>query len=277
MRARALEIAINRFGWRPGLSLFRALELDAYLESGQQAASPCLDLGCGDGIVARTLRDAGIVTGPVLGLDLSAVQLDKAQALGQHAALCRADVEAVPFAEGVFESVVCNGVLEALPHSPAGAIREAGRVLRTGGLLFLSVPTDRFVPNMLWPGALGRFSPALARRYTTRLNRRLEHHGAYRRLADWREWLRAAGLEILYERSFLSSPSGRMYSVLIMHALRPVQVLKLLWREPPAFLRRPLARLIQRCAQRDALDPAEGGYVLFVARKTWDRAENKKT
>ena len=273
MHPTAVEVAIRYFWWKPGVCLFRALELNAYLNAGHHAASTCLDLGCGDGLVARTLMEAGVLGGSVVGLDLSSAQLGKAQALGQHEALCQANAEALPFADAHFGTVLSNGVLEALPHSPAAAIREVGRVLEDGGLFFLTIPTDRFIPNMLWPRIIRRVSPRLADSYTTRLDRRLEHHGTYRSLETWRSLLQTAGLQVLAARPFLSEQSGGIYNLLIMHAFRAAGTLKLLWKKPPPWLHRWLTTMITECDRRDRLDASAGAYALFVARKRVKRTE----
>ena len=49
------------------------------------------------------------------------------------------DIEAMPFTDGFFGTVLCTEVLEHVPD-PAAAIREFRRVLRPGGVLIGSVP-----------------------------------------------------------------------------------------------------------------------------------------
>ena len=55
------------------------------------------------------------------------------------------DIEAMPFADGSFGTVLCTEVLEHVPD-PAAAIREFRRVLRPGGVLIGSVPAR----SMIW-------------------------------------------------------------------------------------------------------------------------------
>jgi ubiquinone/menaquinone biosynthesis C-methylase UbiE len=268
MHDTALDVATTHYYWKPALCLFRALELDAYLAAGHKAATPCLDLGCGDGSVSRMLLDAGVIDGPVVGLDYSASQLDKARALGHYERLVRASAESMPFERETFTSVVCNGVLEALPETPARAIREAARVVIPGGLFFLTVPTDRFIGTMLWPRLLGTVSQGLAGAYVRRFNSRLEHHGPYLSAAEWKGHLASSGFELVYERSFLFGASGAAYNLLIMHLLRPLRLLKSWGEKPPKALRRLLGSMIEGRQRKDAqAADREGGYVLFVGRK----------
>jgi ubiquinone/menaquinone biosynthesis C-methylase UbiE len=55
------------------------------------------------------------------------------------------DVEAMPFEDASFGTVVCTEVLEHVPH-PDQALREIRRVLRPGGALIGSVPAR----SMIW-------------------------------------------------------------------------------------------------------------------------------
>jgi SAM-dependent methyltransferase len=94
---------------------------------------PVLDAGCGTGLNLASLP-AGSV-----GLDLNPrnVQLVRSR-LPEHSAV-HGDIEAMPFADGHFGTVVCTEVLEHVPY-PATALKEIHRVLRPGGRLIGSVP-----------------------------------------------------------------------------------------------------------------------------------------
>ncbi|NUT33155.1 MAG: methyltransferase domain-containing protein [Hamadaea sp.] len=86
----------------------------------------CLDIGCGTGARAQTLRSLGWT--PV-GVDLSRGQLRHARHLMPVAA---ADATALPIADGALTSAVSVLTHTDLPDYPA-VLREAARVLRTGG------------------------------------------------------------------------------------------------------------------------------------------------
>jgi SAM-dependent methyltransferase len=70
-----------------------------------------------------------------------------------------ADVTAMPFADESFDAAVLGEVLEHVPDD-AGALAEAARVLRPGGVLAVSVPANpkRFGPSDRWAGHLRRYS-----------------------------------------------------------------------------------------------------------------------
>lgn len=94
-----------------------------------------LDLGCGAGVpVARDLaRDHRVI-----GVDLSGVQLGRAQRLVPDAAYVQADIATVAFRDGVFDAVVC---LYALIHVPVddhrAVLARTASWLRPGGVLMI--------------------------------------------------------------------------------------------------------------------------------------------
>ena len=268
IREAALELSISSYYWKPALCLFRALELDAYLAANRQARSVVLDLGCGDGTVSAMLLHAGVIDGEIIGLDQSEIQLHKAKNLGHYQALCLGDAQALPFEDETVDSIICNGVLEALPKTPAYALREAARVLKRKGVLFLSVPTNSFISTLLLPTLLGKLSSVLADGYIKRLNRRLEHNGPERSAADWVQCLKASGFQIQYQQDFLFHSSGSAYSLLNMHILRPLGVLKLIASRPPVVLGNALRKIIRKVHSLDAKDERPGGYLLLVAQKS---------
>ena len=268
IREGALELSVARYYWKPALCLFRALELDAYLAANRRATSVVLDLGCGDGTASAMLLKAGVIDGEIIGLDLSEIQLQKAGKLGHYQALCLGNAEALPFEDESIDSIICNGVLEALPKGPAHALREAERVLKRKGILFLTVPTNSFMSTMLLPTLLGKLSSVLADGYIKRLNRRLEHNGPERSAADWGQCLKAGGFQIQYQQDFLFHSSGSAYSLLNMHLLRPLGLLKLTGSGPPVIMRNALRKIIRKVHRLDEKDEQPGGYVLLVAQKS---------
>jgi len=102
-------------------------------------AARVLDLGCGEGQVARLAAARG--AREVVGVDVSAAQLAEARRRGGGVAYVRAAANALPLASAHFDAVVCCLVLEHVDDLD-GALDEAGRVLRPGGrlVLFLNHP-----------------------------------------------------------------------------------------------------------------------------------------
>lgn len=90
-----------------------------------------VDLGCGAGLLAPHVAGLGYRH---VGVDRSAGALRQAAAHG--VAAVRGDVLAVPLADGCADVVAAGEILEHVPDL-RGAVAEACRVLRPGGLLVI--------------------------------------------------------------------------------------------------------------------------------------------
>jgi ubiquinone/menaquinone biosynthesis C-methylase UbiE len=105
-----------------------------------------LDAGCGDGRYLVALAARPDRPQRVAGVDISERILDVARAATERAGLTaelrRANLEALPFADGSFDLVLCTQVIEHL-LDPALGLRELARVLAPGGMLVVSTDHDR--------------------------------------------------------------------------------------------------------------------------------------
>jgi SAM-dependent methyltransferase len=100
--------------------------------------APILDYGCGYG---RTLGElARNAFANLVGTDFSECMLVRAGTELPNASLVRNDGESLPFANASFEVVLLLAVLTCIPadHNQRQLIREVLRVLRPGGLLYVS-------------------------------------------------------------------------------------------------------------------------------------------
>jgi SAM-dependent methyltransferase len=88
-----------------------------------------LDVGCGDGQIARLLSSTGA---RVVGVDPTWNQLSVAAERGGGAAYVRAGAAGLPFADGVFDAAVACLVFEHIDDLD-GAVAEIARVVQPGG------------------------------------------------------------------------------------------------------------------------------------------------
>jgi len=107
----------------------------AGLVPGQQV----LDVACGTGILARTAADRVGAEGSVTGLDLNRAMLTVAERVRPDLDWRQGDAQALPFADGSFDRVVCQMALMFFPDRSA-AVREMARVVRPGGMVTLMAP-----------------------------------------------------------------------------------------------------------------------------------------
>jgi SAM-dependent methyltransferase len=102
-----------------------------------------LDCACGPGSITVGLAEQ-VVPGRVTGIDLHADQLERARETAaahgiDNIEFREADIYGLPFAEGSFNRVFSNALLEHLSE-PVVALREIKRVLRPEGVVGLAAP-----------------------------------------------------------------------------------------------------------------------------------------
>lgn len=80
----------------------------------------------------------------VQGLDVAPERFASSiEALGLRVAKCDVETEPMPFDDASFDVVLCNELFEHLRHDLLFTLGEIRRVLRHGGMLFLSTPNLR--------------------------------------------------------------------------------------------------------------------------------------
>jgi SAM-dependent methyltransferase len=216
---------LDRFGW-PGLArtYLGAFGLDrgaaddrwneAYVRSRRglarrrrrlegfriDRAARILDFGCGDGINARLLMEMGC--SHVVCLDYSLALLRA----GRPPRAVSADGYAAPFASGIFDAVLVDGVLHHL--SPTRALAEIARLLAPGGRLYLVEPAPSPMRSLLDLATLsppGRLSAMLRARRQSLAGEWGTYKDWLRRCKDLPVWLAEAGLtRRLYRRTPLN-------------------------------------------------------------------------
>lgn len=101
-----------------------------------------VDVGCGDGRLARQMADEGGAA-RVIGVECSPRQLAKAAALPPHDAVqvIEGVAEALPVADASADGVVFFNSLHHVPvEHMAAAMAETARVLKPGGLCYVGEP-----------------------------------------------------------------------------------------------------------------------------------------
>jgi SAM-dependent methyltransferase len=107
-----------------------------------------LDLGCGEGQLARRAVDGG--ARHVVGVDLSAAQIREARRRGGGPSYVRGTVTEVPARSAWFDAIVACLVLEHVEDLD-GALDEVQRVLRPGGRFVVLVNHPLFqTPGSGW-------------------------------------------------------------------------------------------------------------------------------
>lgn len=132
--------------------------LDAYLPF-LSTDGIILEAGCGLGHVVYYLRQRKF---NVVGIDYVSEALHRELVTRLALPLMVADVHHLPYPDNSLCGYLSFGVVEHFEDGPTGALNEAFRVLRPGGVLVLTVPHPNFVEflrnfaNWVIPGRLER-------------------------------------------------------------------------------------------------------------------------
>lgn len=100
-----------------------------------------LDVGCFPMHITHALR--------AFGHDVYGIASEHEQVRDKKVSVLDIESDPLPWANGYFDIVLVNEVIEHLPHSPIFALREVWRVLRQGGYVMLSTPNQAKLVNRL--------------------------------------------------------------------------------------------------------------------------------
>jgi SAM-dependent methyltransferase len=188
------------YWFAPPVALWRAVELRTAAQ--ESYARPLLDLGCGDGLIARVLFGPG---GVDVGLDPWLAQLRQASLCGAYRWVQQADGQRLPYRDGSFATAFSNSVLEHIPFV-APILREASRVLRPGGHFIFTVPSDVFRQFLHFHSErMAAGDEEGAEQYAAQVDARLAHHH-YHTPDEWARLLDEAGMRLRKARYYIPRP-----------------------------------------------------------------------
>jgi SAM-dependent methyltransferase len=107
------------------------------LKSLPSGEARVLEAGCGVGQYVALLRGRGY---RAVGVDWGVDPLRAGRAWAPTTPLSAMDLRELGFRAGAFDAYLSLGVVEHDPDGPGAILREAHRVLRSGGTLIISVP-----------------------------------------------------------------------------------------------------------------------------------------
>jgi SAM-dependent methyltransferase len=268
-----LQTFLQLYWFAPPVALWRAVEARAVAR--QHFYAPMLDFGCGHGRFSVVLFGA---QRPITaGCDLLHAQLLAARDGGAFKSVTRADGHRLPYAAGVFASVLANSVLEHI-RDPLPVLQQIARVLQAGGRLIVTAPSDRF-HDYLSTSRKHRYTghPGLAAAYNAAVDQRFQHYH-YHTPNEWARLFRIAGLELLNATYYMAPEAtevwdrmnqqygvGRrsLFSILVSPRLRRLGYQRMVaWALP-----RLLDRRLRPCYEMDVAPGETGAGLLLVAEK----------
>jgi SAM-dependent methyltransferase len=174
--ARDFRFLFEQLG--PSLGMWRGAEV-AVLRS-QEYLRPVLDLGCGDGLITSM-----VLPQVEYGVDPYRPALDRAARRGLYEQLIDRPVEEAEIQPGSIGTVLSNSVFEHL-DDPDRIIQAAGGLLKSGGKLIFTTPSDAFGSWLAFP----------TRRYSNWRNRHFDHHNLWS-VGRWADCLERCGLKVV--------------------------------------------------------------------------------
>lgn len=137
----------------PNLSIVHAVV--RAVTGGARSEESLLDLSCGEGDVMQALSDKGYAVEGTHYMDGDYILRDPKPILDQVTIHKGVDLGGtLPFADGTYDVVLATEVIEHLVDHPT-FLREAGRILKSGGRLVLSTPNVHRLKSRLtffWTG-----------------------------------------------------------------------------------------------------------------------------
>jgi SAM-dependent methyltransferase len=247
-----------------GLALLRAIEVAMLRRYDHEA--PCLDVGCGDGLVAGLLERR-----PEIGLDHDPARCHTARDRRTHQWVLNADLCRIPCRDNMFRTVIANSVIEHVPDWEL-ALAELHRVLCPSGLLLVTAPTQPKRDHLFF----GR--PDVSRHDGSAYREYFDRRWAHVRYADSEDWRCAvsdAGLELVDVFSYECPSTSEVIDLLMNVRLSPADWMTEaggghIWSRVAFTLLLPY---FEKGLQQDSA----GGAIFVVARKpAGDRATGPK-
>lgn len=131
---------------RAPFSLAYVRAVECRLLSNNKMKSPILDIGAGDGLFAKIFFNRAQ---KVYGVDMDQKEVELARKSGAYCQVKIGDALDMPFNNNYFQTVFTNSVLEHTYSLPL-AIREIRRVLKKGGKVYVTIPSDRFTKELFF-------------------------------------------------------------------------------------------------------------------------------
>lgn len=246
LRAGEFQKLFTQLG--PSLGFWRAAEIAALRTQSYQ--TPILDLGCGDGLITSF-----VLPRVDIGVDSWATAIEGARRRGLYERLEHRPIEHAPIPPGSVGTILSNSVLEHIADLRT-ILSVTARLLRPGGRLIFTVPTEAFSRWLMLPLAA----------YRNWRNDHYEHRNLWP-LSRWQHELHLAGFDVVSVKPYLRREMVTAWDSLEL--LQRVWIGKhrlfsACWRRLPPNL---LGRLAQRAARMDLAAPAPGGGRLIVAER----------
>jgi ubiquinone/menaquinone biosynthesis C-methylase UbiE len=242
------------------LALWRSVE--AKHLSRVALKHPILDIGCGFGEFAVAFADEPID----MGIDINSRDLYVAAKTKKYKNLTLADARDLPFTDNSYASIFSISTLEHIPDSDK-VLKEAYRVLKPGGMIFLTLETDEvdaatYYRPLLKKAGLSGASNFLSDRYN-----KLFHRQTLLPKSAWQKKMEKAGFKVDVFKDIISHEVNRLFDIWLITAwpsmlLKPFIGKRVVFR--PKFMEDLLTKRFLKYVTKEE---KTGTNLLIIARK----------
>lgn len=226
---------------------------------------PILDLGCGFGEFAVAFFDEPID----MGIDINSRDLFYAAKTKKYKNLTLADARALPFADKSYRSIFSISTLEHISNSDK-VLEEAYRVLKPGGIMFLTLETDEVDSATFYRPLMKKIGFSGLSDFTTRAYNILFHRQTLLPKKVWKKKIEKAGFKIEKYQEIITPEVNRLFDIWLITAwpsmlLKPFIGKRIVFRPKFAedFLTKQFLQYIDQ-------EETEGTNLLIIAQKPYN-------
>ncbi|MEK7513841.1 MAG: class I SAM-dependent methyltransferase [Patescibacteria group bacterium] len=179
--------------------LWRGIEIALLKQNwGRYFKGKILDLGCGEGEIAKEVFDKKIAW----GLDKDKKMISQAKNSGVYNQVLREDARKISLATGAADLVFSNSAIEHIQDIDQ-VLKEVGRVLKPGGFFIATMPSDQLGEYLGW-GKL----------YAQWFNHKYNHYNLFN-LSEWQKKLTKSGLKLVDSYYYLDKATIKEWHKLL--------------------------------------------------------------
>jgi len=222
---------------------------------------PVLDIGCGFGEFGGVFFSSSIE----VGVDINEKEILQAASTGKYQKTIAVDARKLPFPDNSFSTVISISTLEHIPNNHK-VFKEAYRVLKPGGKIIITVPTNQLYSSLLIVKILIFLNlKNLSHIYYRMLNKAFKHVVIQSETA-WLNQVKNVGFKIEKVQGTIPQSTLILWELFLPFAI-PSQVSKLLFGKRIVMAPKLKAKFFKPLTRYIRSDPSFRANILIIASK----------
>lgn len=266
-----LTLLLKKYWFIPSDVLQRGIEANIW--DLCRFKRPVLEIGIGNGKIGLFIfKNHGQID---VGIDLDKVSLERAKKIKKYKKVFHADAQNLPFKNTSFNTVVSNSTFEHIEND-LKAISEVSRVLKKGGLFFVTIPSEFLRKWVLEYEKKINKNNSLQN--LMKFNKRANHLH-YRSLNKWKQHFEKNNLRITFSKYYFPKKTAMVWYEIfkkftykldnreVWSIFANSKVMKLI---PKVLIIKLLKNVVLKNAFNNGffIDSGKGAQLFIIARKT---------